>query len=182
MYILRVAVILSMAAVMGAQFYFTLPIHSSSTATGTLENTVNEPMTSGWMSYTPQSPVTSADYHPSRPYGPAPQQLPPSSQLPEEYLHHHHQHSLQQLTGGMSQPDAWYVDSRRSLIPNSMIPPPPMSTRAPPAAEPAYTFAAGSWQGPCFYGLPVPQYTTPTKKCVPYHPMCGFLFTCVMDV
>ncbi|KAI1713165.1 hypothetical protein DdX_09237 [Ditylenchus destructor] len=59
---------------------------------------------------------------------------------------------------------------------------PPVPTKPPPEVEPFYTFADGSVMGACAYGLPPPTYTIPTKKCVPYHPMCGVLFTCILDV
>ncbi|KAI1716997.1 hypothetical protein Ddc_10135 [Ditylenchus destructor] len=59
---------------------------------------------------------------------------------------------------------------------------PPIPTKPPPEVEPFYTFADGSVMGACAYGLPPPTYTIPTKKCVPYHPACGVLFTCILDV
>lgn len=34
----------------------------------------------------------------------------------------------------------------------------------------------------CLYGMPIPLYNTPKKRCVPHSPLCGFAFTCVMDV
>uniref|UniRef100_A0A915CLK3 Uncharacterized protein n=1 Tax=Ditylenchus dipsaci TaxID=166011 RepID=A0A915CLK3_9BILA len=60
--------------------------------------------------------------------------------------------------------------------------PPPVPTRPPPLSEPYYTFAEGTSPGICAYGFPPPTYSTPSKKCVPYHPACGLFFTCILDV
>ena len=34
----------------------------------------------------------------------------------------------------------------------------------------------------CLSGVPVPVYNTPRKQCIPYSPLCGLAFTCLMDV
>ncbi len=77
------------------------------------------------------------------------------------------------------------TDANGRLLNSQAIPlppSPPVSTQPPPAQEPVYGFAEGTAPGPCAYGWPEPKYSTPRKKCVPYHPMCGIAFTCIVDV
>ncbi|KAI6236137.1 hypothetical protein M3Y95_00125700 [Aphelenchoides besseyi] len=57
---------------------------------------------------------------------------------------------------------------------------PPNTHREPPVTH--FTFKEGTPPYYCAYGLPVPEYNTPRKKCVPNWVGCGIIFTCIMDV
>lgn len=57
--------------------------------------------------------------------------------------------------------------------------------QAPPGTPPGFEFwfAEGTAHTYCSYGVnPVPRYNTPHKKCVPNHPECGIIFSCIIDV
>lgn len=55
--------------------------------------------------------------------------------------------------------------------------------RVPPVVVTEFGFAPGTLPMYCGYNVnPLPVYNTPYKKCIPNHPMCGLLFTCILDV
>ncbi|KAI6219835.1 hypothetical protein M3Y99_01635700 [Aphelenchoides fujianensis] len=57
----------------------------------------------------------------------------------------------------------------------------PYAQRETPVTH--FDFKEGTLHTYCGYGVfPVPEYNTPRKRCVPWHPMCGIVFTCIMDV
>lgn len=60
------------------------------------------------------------------------------------------------------------------------------SVQGPPPGTPAgfdYWFAEGTAHTYCSYGVnPIPRYNTPHKRCVPNHPGCGIIFSCIIDV